>query len=134
MLLYCAEALNETGQPDQAKIYLNMVRKRARNTPKIDPQRISSVWDSTYVGDLLPDVTTSNKLELHEDIWHEQRVELAQEGHRRWNLIRTRRFKERMEAAKGDKGCTVEDHEWLLPIPGDEVSASQGRIKQNPGY
>ncbi|MCK5067879.1 MAG: RagB/SusD family nutrient uptake outer membrane protein [Bacteroidales bacterium] len=134
VLLFYAEALNETDQRDQARIYLNMVRQRARNSPKIDPQRISSVWDSTYIGELLPDITTSNQEELRNAIWHEQRVELAQEGHRRWILLRTKRFKERMETAKGHLGCTVEDHELLLPIPDSEVETSQGRIKQNPGY
>jgi hypothetical protein len=39
-----------------------------------------------------------------------------------------------MERAKGGKGCTVEDHEWLFPLPPDEVTNSFGRIKQNPGY
>lgn len=134
VLLYYAEALNEEGQPDLARTYLNMVRKRARNTPKIDPQRISTVWDSTNIVDILPDVTTNDPDELRNLIWHEQRVELAQEGHRRWNLLRYKKFKEQMEAAKGDKGCTVEDHELLLPIPGDEVTASRGNILQNPGY
>jgi len=134
VLLFCAEAYNEDNQPAQARTYLNEVRKRARNTPKVDPQRISTVWDSTYTGDLLPDISTDDQVELRNAIWHEQRVELAQEGHRRWILLRTNRFKERMEAAKGAKGCTVEDHEWLLPIPYLEVDGSQGRIKQNPGY
>ena len=134
VLLFYAEALNENQQSEQARTYLNMVRERARDTPKIDPQRISTVWDSTHTGELLPDVTTSEQTELREAIYHEQRVELAQEGHRRWILLRTNRFKEKMEAAKGDKGCTVEDHELLLPIPGGEVQASQGTIKQNPGY
>ncbi len=115
-------------------MYLNKVRERARYTPKKDPQRISTVWDSTYTGELLPDVTTGDPNELREAIWHEQRVELAQEGHRRWVLLRTDRFKERMEAAKGAKGCTVEDHELLFPIPTEEVKNSFGRIEQNPGY
>ena len=134
VLLFYAEALNETGHPEDAKIYLNKVRERARDTPRTDPQRISTVWDSTYTGELLPDVTTSDPDELRTAIWHEQRVELAQEGHRRWILLRTGRFKERMEAAKGAKDCTVEPHELLLPIPGIEVENSGGRITQNPGY
>lgn len=134
VLLFCAEALNETGQSTDALIYLNRVRARARDTPKIDPQRISSVWDSTYTGELLPDITTSDYAELKNAIWHEQRVELAQEGHRRLILLRTKRFKERMETAKAHLGCTVEDNELLLPIPQEEVDASQGRIIQNPGY
>ncbi len=135
VLLFYAEALNENKQMEQAKLYLNTVRKRARHTPKFDRQRIFTVWDSTYLGDiLLPDVTTSDQDTLRLAIWHEQRVELAQEGHRRWILLRTSRFKEAMERAKGDKGCTVEDHEWHFPIPAQEVTNSSGRITQNPGY
>lgn len=134
VLLLFAEALNEEGQDALARTYLNMVRERARNTPKTDPQRISSVWDSTYTGQLLPDITTSDYAELRNAIWHEQRVELAQEGHRRRTLLRTERFKERMEAAKAALGCMVDDHELVLPIPGSEVENSQGRIIQNPGY
>ena len=134
VLLFCAEALNEDGQSDQARIYLNKVRKRARNTPTEDPQRISCAWDLSFTGELLPDVTTVDQNDLRVFIYHEQRVELAQEGHRRWILLRTERFKEAMEKAKGDKGCTVEDHEWLFPIPDWEVNDSHGRIKQNPGY
>jgi tetratricopeptide (TPR) repeat protein len=134
VLLFCAEALNEVGQAEQAKVYLNKVRARARYTPRTDPQRVSTVWDGSYEGELLPDVTTGDPNELREAIWHEQRVELAQEGHRRWILLRTGRFKEAMERAKGAKGCTVEDHELRFPIPAKEVTNSFGRIPQNPGY
>ena len=123
------------GQADQARVYLNKVRERARYTPKIDPQRVYTVWDSTDLGvNILPDVTTGDQNELRDSIYHEQRVELAQEGHRRCILIRTGRLKEAMERAKGAKGCTVEDHEWLFPLPPEEVTNSFGRIKQNPGY
>lgn len=134
VLLFCAEALNEDGQPGQARLYLNMVRERARITPKVDPERLSCVWDSTYTGELLPDVITNDQGQLREAIYHEQRVELAMEGHRRWILLRTNRFKERMEEVKGAKGCFVDDHELLFPLPTDEVDKSQGRIVQNPGY
>jgi len=134
VLLFCAEALNKEGQPEKAKEYLKMVRQRARNSSPEDADRISCVWDLSYTGELLPDVTTSDPAALREAIWHEQRVELAFEGHRRWILLRTERFKEAMEVAKGAKGCIVEDHEWLLPIHPDEVNYSNGRIPQNPGY
>ena len=93
------------------------------------------MWDPNFSGEIrLPDVTTSDQDSLRIAIWHEQRVELAQEGHRRWILLRTERFKERMETVKGHLGCTVEDHELLLPIPSGEVETSNGKIKQNPGY
>jgi len=134
VLLFYAEALNETNQPDQARMYLNMVRERARNTPTTDPQRISCAWDLSYTGELLPDVTTSDQALLREAIYHEQRVELGTEGHRRWILLRTGQFKEAMERAKGSIGCSVEDHEWLLPIPLWDIDFSEGAIVQNPGY
>lgn len=134
VLLFYAEALNEEGDTDKAKTYLNKIRARARETPKTDPERLSCLWDSTFTGELLPDISTSDPEELRRAIWHEQRVELAMEGHRRWILLRTKRFKERMEIAKGAKGCAVADHEWLLPINPTEVKHSKDRIKQNPGY
>jgi hypothetical protein len=39
-----------------------------------------------------------------------------------------------MEAVKGSKGCTVEPHELLYPIPQSEIDVSVNMIKQNPGY
>jgi len=134
VLLFYAEALNEAGQPDQARVFLNMIRERARNTPTTDPQRISCAWDLSYTGELLPDVTTNDQALLREAIYHEQRVELGMEGHRRWILLRTERFKEAMERAKASLGCSVEDHEWLLPIPQTDIVFSNNVIVQNPGY
>lgn len=134
VLLFYAEALNEDNQPEQAKIYLNMIRERARNTPVTDPERDSCAWDLSSTGDLLPDITTSEKDLLREAIYKEQRVELAMEGHRRWILLRTDRFKEGMEKAKGAKGCFVNDHELFFPIPENEIILSNGKLSQNPGY
>jgi hypothetical protein len=134
VLLLYAESLNEVNKPDSAKILVNMVRARARNTPTTDPQRISCAYNLSHTGALLPDVTASIQAELRQAIWHEQRVELAIEGHRRWILLRTDRFKSRMEAAKGSKGCTVEPHELLYPIPQAEIDVSNNMITQNPGY
>jgi starch-binding outer membrane protein, SusD/RagB family len=134
VLLLYAESLNEANKPDSALIFLNMVRARARNTPTTDPQRISCVYDLSHPGELLPDVTTTNQAELRKAIWREQRVELAMEGHRRHYLLRTGRLKERMEAAKGDKGCTVEPHELLYPIYQTEIELSNYMLTQNPGY
>jgi hypothetical protein len=134
VLLLYAEALNEVNKADSAKMLVNMVRARARNTLTTDPQRISCSWDLSHNGPLLPEVTTSDKVELRNAIWHELRVELAIEGHRRNMLLRTGQFKLRMETAKRDEGCTVEDYEWLLPIPKKEVELSNGMLIQNPGY
>lgn len=134
VLLLYAESLNEVNKPDSAKMLVNMVRSRARNTSTTDPQRVSCAYPLPQPGNLLPDITTSNQDELRQAIWREQRVELAMEGHRRNTLIRTDRFKVRMEAAKGDKGCTVEPHELLYPIPQNEIDVSNNLLTQNPGY
>lgn len=134
VLLLYAESLNEVNKADSAMMLTNMVRARARNSSATDPQRISCVYNLTYTGELLPDVKTSNQADLRKAIWHEQRVELAIEGHRRNMLLRTGQFKTRMEAAKGAKGCKVEDHEWLLPIPQTEIELSNKKLTQNTGY
>lgn len=134
VLLLYAESLNEVGKPTEALQLLNQVRARARNTPSTDPQRISCVHDLSYTGELLPDVTTTDQSELRKAIWHEQRVELAIEGHRRNMLLRTGQFKDRMETAKAYAGVTVEPYEWLLPVPQQEIELSNNVLTQNPGY
>jgi hypothetical protein len=134
VLLLYAESLNEVNKQDSARLLVNMIRERARNIPTTDEQRISCAYPLPHPEDLLPDVTTNNQSELRQAIWHEQRVELATEGHRRDALLRTGRFKECMEKAKAYAGVIVEQHEWLLPIPEQEITLSNGLLTQNPGY
>jgi len=134
VLLLYAESLAEMNKPDSALVLLNMVRARARSTPTTDPQRVSCAHDLSHAGELLPDVTATSQSELREAIWHEHRVELAIEGHRRNMLMRMGKFKERMEAAKTYAGVSVEPHESLFPIPQMEIEATNGMITQNPGY
>jgi len=132
VLLLYAEALNENGKATEALTWLNKVRQRARTTPASDPQRISTVYDLSYTGTLLPDVTAADKTTLRNAIWHEQRVELAMEGHRREYLIRQGRLAQRMAAVKGI--AAFDDKYVLLPIPQSEIDLSNGLIIQNPGY
>lgn len=134
VLLLYAESLNEVNKPDSALILLNQVRSRARNTPTTDPQRISCAHNLAFTGELLPDLTTRDQSDLRKAIWHEQRVELAIEGHRRNMLLRIGQLKERMEASKGNKGCSVEPNELLFPVPEQEIEVSNGMLIQNPGY
>ncbi len=134
VLLLYAESLNEVNKSDSARILVNLVRERARNTPTTDPQRISCAYSLPHPAELLPNVTANNQSDLRNAIWHEQRVELAVEGHRRNELLRTGRFKDRMEKAKKYAGVTVEPHELLLPVPQQEIELSNGLLTQNPGY
>jgi starch-binding outer membrane protein, SusD/RagB family len=111
VLLMAAEALNENDKPDSALIYLNMVRERARE------------GNNT----ILPDVVTTDKTQLRDAIFLERRHELALEGHRLWDIIRTGRAAEIL----GPLGFVEGKHE-LLPIPQTEIDISQNTLEQNP--
>lgn len=115
ILLLAAEALNELGQSDQALPYLNMVRKRARGNNNF----------------ILPDITTTDQVQLREIIRHERRVELAMEQHRWFDLLRWGIAEETMK--KVGKNFVSGKHE-LLPLPQSEIDLSGGRLHQNPGY
>jgi starch-binding outer membrane protein, SusD/RagB family len=113
VLLMAAEALNENGKPGEALVYLNRVRERARHGNN----------------DILPDITTTNKDELRDLILFERRVELALEGHRFWDLVRTGKAAQLL----GPLGYQQGKHE-LLPIPQNEIDISQGSLTQNPNW
>jgi hypothetical protein len=102
-----AEALNENNKPGEALIYLNKVRQRVE----------------------LPDITTTNQSELRNIILNERRHELAMEGGRFWDLVRTGKAAEVL----GPLGY-VQGKNNLLPIPQSEIDVSQGILTQNPNY
>lgn len=110
VLLMAAEALNENNKPGDAHIHLNRVRARARHgNPEI-----------------LPDITVTDKDALRNIILNERRFELALEGHRFWDLVRTGKAPEVL----GPLGFEAGKHE-LLPIPQNEIDISQGTLNQN---
>ena len=113
VLLMAAEALNENGDPNNALVYLNMIRARARGG----------------ISGILPDITTTDKNQLRDIIFNERRHELAMEGWRFWDLIRTGRA----SSILGPLGFITGTHEHL-PIPQNEIDISQGSLTQNPGY
>ena len=113
VLLMAAEALNETGNSAKALIYLNQVRERARGENE----------------NILPDITTTDPNQLREIIYEERSRELAFEGLRYWDLIRTNRA----EQVLGPLGFEAGKHE-LFPIPQSEINISEGKISQNPNW
>ena len=113
VLLMAAEALNENNKPSEALLYLNMVRERAREGNSA----------------ILPDITTTNQNELRDIILLERRRELALEGHRFWDLVRT----EKAVQVLGSIGFIKGKHE-LFPIPQTEIDISQGSLTQNPNW
>jgi hypothetical protein len=110
LLLIKAEAFNETNNTDSAKANLNKVRQRARasfiGTPPVD---------------LLVDITTSDQNLLRTAIQKERRVELAQEFHRYFDLMRW--GKTVAEAALGSD-FNYETKRYF-PIPQAEIDANQ---------
>lgn len=113
VLLIAAEALNENNNAAQALVHLNRVRQRAREGNN----------------SILPNINITNKDQLREIILRERRVELALEGHRFWDLVRTNKT----AAILGPLGFKSGKHE-LLPIPQTEIDLSQGALNQNPGW
>ncbi|MFT3795902.1 RagB/SusD family nutrient uptake outer membrane protein [Flavobacterium sp.] len=66
-----------------------------------------------------------------QSIWKERRLEMAMEHDRWFDLVRTGQAASAM-AANG-KNFIVGRHE-VFPIPQEQISASGGRLAQNPGY
>lgn len=62
-------------------------------------------------------------------IYRERRFELATEGHRFFDLVRTGRATTEL----GDQGFTAGKNE-ILPIPQTEIDITEGNLKQNPSY
>jgi hypothetical protein len=123
VLLMMAEAMNEIqGPSSEAYSYIDQVRQRA----KLDP--------------LTQGLT---KPEFREAVYHEQRVELAFENHRWFNLLRTGRAKETMmQHAPSVKDLqphleepvyVIEDYKLLYPIPERELTLNPD-LEQNPGW
>lgn len=104
ILLY-AEALNENGNTAAALTELNKIRTRAG----------------------LDNSTASSQAEVRQAIADERRLELAFEGQRWFDLVRT-------GTVDAEMGQTINPQYHLFPIPISEVLASFGVITQNPGY
>ncbi|AZA77014.1 RagB/SusD family nutrient uptake outer membrane protein [Chryseobacterium sp. G0186] len=107
ILLINAEAANELGNTATAVTNLNRVRTRAQ----------------------LGGTTASTKVDLRKAIWNERRVELAMEGDRFVDLVRTGEAATVL-ASYGFKAGKNE----LFPIPFDAITESAGAFTQNPGY
>ena len=109
VLLMAAEAYNKSTAPNDAlaRNYLNEVRRRA-------------------FGDNNHDITASGAA-LADFIQAERRVELAGEGHRFFDLVRTGK------AAQEIPGFTANKNE-LFPIPIEEIQFAAGNWQQNPNY
>jgi hypothetical protein len=124
VLLWKAEAYNETGSYPQAIAIINKVRQRARNTITVD--------GTAAPAGTLPDRNTASvdKAQIKTWLMHERRVELGFESQRFNDLKRWGIAKQVLTAL----GKNFQDRNMLYPIPQGEIDKSGGSITQNPGY
>jgi len=117
-LLMYAEALMVLGQKDVAATYVNQVRARVNMAP-----------------------VTGADLNI-DRILHERRMELAFEGHRYFDLVRTGKAIEYISNVLINKNRyqqtqlrndLIPAYQLLLPIPIGEIEKDQ-TLTQNPGY
>ncbi|MEL6988049.1 MAG: RagB/SusD family nutrient uptake outer membrane protein, partial [Bacteroidota bacterium] len=108
ILLY-AEALNETGS--SAESVLNI----------LDPLRTRAGLDP------LDHNTINSQDAVRQAILDERRLEMAFEGQRWFDLVRT-------GTVNSEMGVSIDNQYYIFPIPVSEVLASFGVITQNSGY
>jgi hypothetical protein len=117
VLLILAEAYARTNDETNAKVYLNMVAKQR---------------DPSFAG------YASTGAALIDDILLERRKELAFEGHRYWDLTRTKQDVVRVNLAGNYPSNTpltlpTSSNKRIWAIPQSERDANPN-ITQNPGY
>ncbi len=114
VLLMYAEALNELNGPSaEAYNAINLVRARARKGASTGPQDLAGLTQAQF----------------RDAVLQERSWELAGEGHRRWDLLRTGK----LLAAAQKQGYAVTDKYLLFPIPTFERDANPA-LTQNPGF
>lgn len=115
ILLLKAEALNELGDPNGAAELVNQIRARV----SLDP------------------IAATSQADMRVTIARERRLELAFEGHRWYDLKRTGRAIEVINAATDENGeplgYNLTEEKLVWPIPQSERDKNT-KLTQNPGY
>jgi len=123
LLLWKAEALNETGDYAGAVTIINQIRTRARTTITVD-------GTISPAGTLPNRPSSSDKTTIKNWLITERRAELGFENQRFADLKRWGIVKEVMTAS----GKKFQDKNMLYPIPQSEIDKTAGKLTQNPGY
>lgn len=140
ILLMNAEAAANTGKASEAIAILNQIRDRARKSTKsLGSVEGTMTYESANTpATALPAISSSlSGQALMTAIWHERRVELGMEQLRFWDLVRTGRYYNSLNA-KVKAACQSHSIAGsvnsipVLPIPVNDVQ-SWG-LEQNPNY
>ena len=123
VLLWKAEALNETGDYSGAVAIINQIRTRARTSPTADGSVVPA-------GTLANRGSSTDPAEIKAWLMSERRVELGFESQRFNDLKRWGTAKAVLTAL----GRNYQDRNDLYPIPQRDIDKSGGTITQNPGY
>lgn len=161
VLLMHAEAAYHKEDEATARQYVNMVRVRAENSTYCMGWVLDQPTEfEPFVGANVPSISSTGQALLN-DIWRERRLELACEGYRSWDLIRTGKYFDAIDYAKNTYldplspglNADLEEERFtdvkanalkytidgasgikvpLLPIPLFDVE--NWGLEQNPGY
>ncbi len=120
VLLMHAEALNEMSFDPNGTAFelLNRIRRRAGL-----PEKTYNHPDPLYA--------VNSQEDFRLAIEQERRVELAFEGHRWFDLVRTGRA---VEVLNAKVAAGVQPHQLVLPVPLSQIQVNPANISQNPGY
>lgn len=115
--LFAAEANALKSSPDQTKAltYLNEVRMRAYGVTDIGTLPVIAAVDIDIV-------------------LEERAKELAQEGKRWFDLVRTGKLVERVQMHNPGGAMNIQEFHTLRPIPLDQIDRTSTDFAQNPGY
>ncbi|MDA9843959.1 RagB/SusD family nutrient uptake outer membrane protein [Flavobacteriaceae bacterium] len=111
-----AEANLKQGNTAQAAEDFNIVRKRG-------------AWD----GEEASMEITAADVDI-DFILDERARELVGEGHRWFDLVRTKKLVERVKAHNLDAPNNIQSYHVLRPIPLDQIDRTEGGYPQNTGY
>jgi hypothetical protein len=140
VLLWKAEASIENGNIPEGIALINMIRTRAKNSPYVKDFANPSINAANYLINAYP--SNLSKDQATKALRMERRLELANEGHTYYDLVRwgiaeqyVNNYIEVEKTRRGYlQGASLQAHELYLPIPQIELDASSGVYKQRAGY
>jgi hypothetical protein len=128
--LIAAEALVMQGKQQDALIYINTVRKRAAYRPELSPDELLAAQSGI-------EVKNANTLTM-DYLLDERTRELCGEQQRWFDLVRSGKLMERVQAHNPKAKPNIQPHHVLRPIPQSQIdlmSDPEQKAKyQNPGY